>query len=80
MKRYLRLGPEVGSTVSERHVVDIRSAIEWVDELDDATADYRPAAEVTRRRVKDQLGLETTLVEKPDPLLMQSKWVICIED
>lgn len=52
---------------------------EWVDRLDEATADYEKAALVTQDKIK-ALGIVTRLVEIPDKRLMKSKWVISKED
>jgi len=80
MKRYLRIVPAVSSSIRERYVAEIKDSIEWVDSPDEATADYRTAIEVTQQKLKQQLGLETKLVEIPEPRQMESKWVISKED
>jgi hypothetical protein len=79
MKRYLRAVP-VSSSIIEGYVVELKDSIEWVDSPDEATADYRAAVEVTQKKLKEQLGLETELVEIPSPRQMESKWVISKED
>lgn len=60
----------------EKHVIQYRDSVEWVNTPEEATADYLPSAQETQRRVKDELGIETVLVEIRDEHLMQSKWVI----
>lgn len=80
MKKYLRVVPVPGRKVVERYVIEVKDSVQWVDSPNDATADYREAAEVTQQKIKEQLGLETSLVEIRDPHLMQSKWVISKED
>jgi hypothetical protein len=79
VKKYLRLGQVTAGTSGDRYVQGLREAIEWVDSPERATADCRPAIDVTRQKLRDQLGIETTLVEIPDRNLMESKWVICRE-
>jgi hypothetical protein len=79
MKRYLRAVP-VSPSIIEGYVVELKDSIEWVDSPDEATADYRVAVEVTQKKLKEQLGLETELVEIPYPRQMESKWVISKED
>ena len=79
MKRYLRAVP-VSPSIIEGYVVELKDSIEWVDSPDKATADYRAAVEVIQKKLKEQLGLETELVEIPYPRQMESKWVISKED
>ena len=79
MKRFLRALP-VSPSIIEGYVVELKDSIEWVDSPDKATADYRAAVEVIQKKLKEQLGLETELVEIPYPRQMESKWVISKED
>jgi len=51
-----------------------------VDDIKEATSDYLISIEATNVRVKNELGLETTLVELPDGLGGESMWVIRRED
>jgi hypothetical protein len=82
MKKYLRLRGELDVLLptENKYVAELRQRVGWVDNLKDATADYLPSSEVTQRKLRDQLGLETTLEEVPDPHLMKSRWVIYRED
>jgi hypothetical protein len=73
MKKYLLIGPGIVAGVRERHAVDIKNAIDWVEDPEKATADYEAAAKATQERLAD-LGINTELVELAD-----SKWVICKE-
>jgi hypothetical protein len=77
VKKYLRFGNPTVIPTESKFVGELRNALEWVDKLEDGTADYREAAEVTQQRLVDQLNIETTLVEIPDTHLLESKWVIC---
>jgi len=61
-KIYLRITPDLKD--------------EWVDSPENATKDYRKAAEATKKRLREK----TTLVEIHDPRQMESKWVICKEE
>jgi hypothetical protein len=47
------------------------NSFKWVKSLKKATKDYKKAANATQKQLSN-----TKLVEVPDPLLMQSKWVI----
>jgi hypothetical protein len=76
MKKYLFVGPDI---VAGSDVVDIKDAIDWVDSPERATADFEAAAKETQKKFAE-LGINTELVEIPDKLQMESKWVICIED
>jgi len=78
MKRYLLIGPDVVAGTRERHVVDIKNAIDWVDDPRKATADYEDAAKVTQDELT-ALGIKTELEEITYDK-HQSKWVICKED
>ena len=69
-----------GGKVVERYIFEVKDSVQWVDSPNDATADYREAAEATQQKIKEQLGLETILVEIRDPHVMPSKWVISKED
>jgi hypothetical protein len=53
---------------------------ECVTNPKDATADYRKPAEVTQVRLAITGVLGTMLVEVPDALQMQSKYIICREE
>ncbi len=61
--------------ISERHIKD---CIEWVDSLDDASADDMPAIERIQRRLRRELGLETKLTAKPNSPT-QRMWAISIQ-
>jgi len=78
-RKWVRLKPSVPGGIVEKYVQEISAPFEWVDTVGQATADYLPAVQATQRQLKEQLKLETTLVEIASPKLMQSKWVICIE-
>jgi hypothetical protein len=77
VKKYLRFGNPIVIPTADRFVGEVRNALEWVDKLEDGTADYREAAEATQQRLADEFNLETTLVEIQDTHQLQSKWVIC---
>jgi len=59
-------------------IVPVPTDVEWVDNMEKATADFQSVAEATQKRLKNLFGLETTLEEMPDLTRnrMQSKWVI----
>jgi hypothetical protein len=78
MKKYLLIGPGIVAGISERHAVDIKNAIDWVEDPKKATADYEPAAKETQDRLT-AIGIETELEEITSDK-HQSKWVICKED
>jgi hypothetical protein len=73
MKKYLLIGPGIVAGVRERRVIDIKDAIDWVDDPKKATADYEQAAKATQEKLT-ALGTETTLEELGD-----ARWVICKE-
>jgi hypothetical protein len=79
-KKYLRLGEPVAGAVIGPCVGHIRGSSQWVNNIQDATADYEPPAKSTQEQLKSQLGIETTLEEVPDAHLMISKWVVCKVD
>jgi hypothetical protein len=79
MKKYLFIGPDIVAGVGERYVVDIKSAIDWVDGPEEASADYEDAAKVTQGKLAE-LGIETHLEEIPHRRHPGSRWVICKED
>jgi hypothetical protein len=56
--KYLLIGPDIVARIRERHVVDIKSPINWVDSPEKATADYEAAAKVTQRRLTE-FGMKT---------------------
>jgi hypothetical protein len=74
MKKYLLIGPDIFAGVRGRHVVDIKNAIDWVQDPKKATADYELSAKVTQEKL-NALGTKTTLEE-----IAPDKWVICKED
>jgi hypothetical protein len=51
----------------------------WVEDINKATADDKPAIELTRQQLLNEEGVATTLVEMPDQRNIQVKWVICRE-
>jgi hypothetical protein len=53
---------------------------DWVTDPKDATSDYRKPTEVTQVALAIMGVLGTTLVEVPDSLQMQSKYIICREE
>jgi len=77
MKKYLRFGNPTVSPTEHEFVGELHDADEWVDKLEDGTADCREGAAVTQQRLIDQFNLETTLVEIQDAHLLESKWGIC---
>ena len=77
MKKYLRFGKPIVKSTEHNHVGELRYAFEWVDKLEDGTAEHREACEATQRRLADELNLETELVEIQDTRRLESKWVIC---
>lgn len=79
-KKYLRFGNPTVSATEHRFVGELHYAFEWVDRLEDATAEDREAAEATQQRLADELNLETALVEIQDTQRLESKWVICKEE
>jgi hypothetical protein len=83
MTKYLRFkGEEPSVSVIERYVVQFKESIEWVDTVKEASKDYLPSIEETQRKVEQQLGIKTTLVEVPDDSdkQHQSYWAISKED
>ncbi len=80
LKKYLRLGDPVAGVAIGPSVGEIRGSSQWVSNIKDATADYEQSAKVTQQELKDQLGIETTLEELPNALLMISRWVVCNQD
>ena len=56
--KYLLIGPDIFARIRQRHVVDIKSPINWVDSPEKATADYEAAAKVTQRRLAE-LGMKS---------------------
>jgi hypothetical protein len=74
MKLYLRINPNASASVTSKHVIEYRHALEW-GELKDATLDYRASAEVTQQQLKE-IGIEAELEEVPQPKSMGSKWAI----
>ncbi|MGD0957222.1 MAG: hypothetical protein ABR953_10400 [Candidatus Acidiferrales bacterium] len=79
-KKYLRFGKPTASATEHKFVGEHYYAFEWVDRLEDATAEDREAAEATQQRLVYGLNLETTLVEIQDTQRLESKWVICKEE
>jgi hypothetical protein len=80
MAKYLRYKPGMSANHIEKYVLHFRESIDWVDDIKEATSDYLISIEATNVRVKNELGLETTLVELPDKLGGESMWVIRRED
>jgi hypothetical protein len=78
-KSYLRLIEPVklGASVVSAYVIDYRHTIEWVDDAKKATPHSRSMAEATQTKIKQQLNLDTELIEITDQLQMQSEFVIC---
>jgi hypothetical protein len=78
MKTYYRALPNtVVAPTENRYVMDFRNAFDWVEDVEKATEDYLDAARVTQTKLKEQLGLDAELVERKDPNLMESKYVLC---
>src|SRR6267378_3377254 len=73
MKKYLQVKPAISSGATG-FLQNPTHYFEWSDNPDKATADYRQSAEITQRDLRNQLGLETTLVER-----RMDEWVICRE-
>lgn len=77
MKKYLRIKSSAPAKASG-YLVSFKTGFEWVDSADDASAGCQGEAEATQRELKDQLGLETTLEEKPRSAHLPGPlWVIC---
>ncbi len=76
---YLRFKQNARADIIERYALQIKDSIEWVDSLDEATADHFPVIEKVQIRLKQELGLEAKLVEKPDMSQTQSRWALCIQ-
>jgi hypothetical protein len=74
MKVYLRIIPNISARVTSKHVAEYKHALEW-GEISEATLDYCAAAEVTQQQLKE-IGIDTELVEVPQPRDMESKWAI----
>ena len=72
---FLRLKQGASADISERQIKD---CIEWVDSLDDASADDMLAIERIQIRLKREMGLETKLTAKPTKL-SQRLWAIRIQ-
>jgi len=71
--------PDIVARIRERHVVDIKSPINWVDSPEKATANYEAAAKVTQRRLAE-LGLKTHLEELPPSVTRVRDGSFCRED
>lgn len=79
-KTYYRALPNTVTTpTTDRYVINVHSAFDWVKDIKDATSDYRESCEATQQKLKDQLRIETTLVELPDEKLITPKYVVCRE-
>jgi len=76
--KYLLTGPDIVARIRKRHVVDIKSPINWLNCPEKATTDYEAAAKVTQRRLAE-LGMETHLEEIPGQRHPGPRWVICRE-
>jgi len=74
MKLYLRINPNTNETVTSKHVIEYRNALEW-GELKDATLDDRLPAEATQKQLSE-IGVQTELEEVRRPNGMESKWAI----
>jgi hypothetical protein len=72
---FLRFKQSARADISERHIKD---CIEWVDSLDDASADDMLAIERIQMRLKRELGLETKLTAKTSNRT-QRTWAIRIQ-
>jgi len=76
--KYLLTGPDIVARIRKRHVVDIKSPINWLNCPEKATTDYEAAAKVTQRRLAE-LGMETHLEEIPGQRHPGPRWFICRE-
>jgi hypothetical protein len=78
-KSYLRLiePAKLGASVVSAYVIDYRHTIEWVDDATKATPHCHSMAQATQTKIKQQLNLDTELIEITDQLQMQSEFVIC---
>lgn len=75
---YYRALPNVTTVPThDRYVAEVRYAFDWVSNMKDATRDYRQPTEFTQQQLRDQHGINTELVEVPDPKLMMPKYVLC---
>ena len=74
--KYLLTGPDIVARIRKRHVVDIKSPINWLNCPEKATTDYEAAAKVTQRRLAE-LGMETHLEEIPSQRHPGPRWFIC---
>jgi len=76
--KYLITGPDIVARIRKRHVVDIKSPINWLNCPEKATTDYEAAAKVTQRRLAE-LGMETHLEEIQGQRHPGPRWFICRE-
>ncbi len=78
MKKYLLVSPDIVVRIRERYVVESKNAIDWVEDPQQATADYEEAAKATQDDLA-ALGIKTELEEIACEK-HRSKWVICKVD
>jgi len=80
MTKYLRYIADRTPNHLGRYVLQFKDSIEWVDNIKDATPDYRQSIDATNDRISNELGVKTSLLEVPDKLAGESKWVITKEE
>jgi hypothetical protein len=68
----------INRTIIERCVLQLKDSIEWVDRLEDTSAENLAAIERVRKRLKQELGLEAKLVENHDE--REANWVISLQE
>ena len=76
MRIYYRAVPKTTVAPVNRYVRDYQDTFVWVFDIKEATEDYRSSCETTQEKLRNQLGIETELVEVPDNKLMQSQYVL----
>jgi hypothetical protein len=79
MRKYLRLGEPIVAPTEHRFVGELRSAIEWVATLQEATLFERESAEATQQQLAEQQKIETKLIELQDTQRLESRWTISRE-